>query len=135
MPDTQYRDSSLDRAVALLGPLEGRIMRALWSGTLQTLNVVRDIQALMPELAYTTVMTTLNRLSDKGILDVHRDVPQKAHPYSVAVTPDEFLQRTSRDEVAQIVERFGEAAIAAFAERLDGLSAEQLAHLRKLGHR
>jgi len=30
--------------------------------------VVRDVQALMPELAYTTVMTTLHRLAGKGML-------------------------------------------------------------------
>ena len=55
-------DGDLDRAVSLLGPLEGRIMRAVWTGQAAEAFVVRDVHALMPELAYTTVMTTLHRL-------------------------------------------------------------------------
>jgi penicillinase repressor len=58
----------VERAMALLGPLEGRVMRAVWTGEVAETFVVRDVQALMPKLAYTTVMTTLRRLADKGLL-------------------------------------------------------------------
>ena len=52
----------LNRALAILGPLEARIMRVIWSGEVGERFVVRDIQQQMSELAYTTIMTTVVRL-------------------------------------------------------------------------
>jgi predicted transcriptional regulator len=105
-------------------------MRAVWTGMVQEPFVVRDIQALMPELAYTTVMTTLNRMAEKGILRVDRVFQQRAHVYRAAGSPEEFLARESRTQLERVVERFGEAAVVAFAERL---SPEQRRRLRELG--
>ncbi len=124
--------SARERALGLLGPLERRIMREVWSETVAGEFVVRDVLDRMPELAYTTVMTTLNRLADKGMLAVTPVRGQRAHAYHVTTSPEEFLIRGSRDQVARVVEQFGDTAIAAFAERLDGLSTEQLTRLRKL---
>ena len=123
----------MDRALRLLGPLEGRIMRAIWTGAVREPFVVRDIQALMPELAYTTVMTTLNRLAEKGILRVKRVHRQRAHAYRATGSAEEFLARESKDQVERVVEQFGEAAMVAFVERLDCLSPEQLERLRGMG--
>jgi len=48
------------------GPLEVRVLEALWSrgGT----GTVREILDSFPGVAYTTVMTTLDRLFKKGVL-------------------------------------------------------------------
>lgn len=125
--------SPLDRALALLGPLEGRIMRIVWTERVSAPFVVRDVQALMPELAYTTVMTTLNRLAEKGLLAVQAVRGQRAHTYSAALDPESFVARVGRVQVDQVVEQFGVAAMAAFAERLSQLSPEQLRRLEELG--
>ena len=122
----------LERALGLLGPLEGRIMRLVWTGAVQQPFVVRDIQALMPELAYTTVMTTLNRLAEKGLLTVKHIRRQRAHAYRAAASPEEFVTRVSREQVERVLERFGDAAMAAFAERLHSLGPEQLERLKEL---
>ncbi len=105
--------SELDRAVALLGPLEGRIMRAVWTGQVPGVFVVRDVQALMPELAYTTVMTTLRRLAAKGVLAARAEPGRKAHRYRAAATPAGFLAAASAREAADVVDRYGEAAALA----------------------
>ena len=123
----------LERALGLLGPLEGRIMREVWTGAVPEPFVVRDVQSLMLELAYTTVMTTVNRLADKGLLRVQPVKGQRAHIYRMASNPEAFLARASREQVGQVVERFGEAAMAAFAEQLNRLSPEQLRRLEELG--
>lgn len=125
--------TALETSLGLLGPLEGRIMSEIWSKSVPDGFVVRDVQKLMPELAYTTVMTTLNRLVDKGLLDVKAIRGQRAHAYHVAAEPEQFVARTSRERVEQVVEQFGEAAIVAFAERLNRLSPEQLRRLQELG--
>jgi predicted transcriptional regulator len=124
--------SGLTAAVALLGPLEGRIMRAVWTAAVPAPFVVRDVQALMPELAYTTVMTTLNRLVDKGLLSSEQVTGQRAHRYRPTGTPAQFLAQASRRQADQLVDRYGEAALAAFATRLDALTPEQRQRLREL---
>ncbi|MGH3468235.1 MAG: BlaI/MecI/CopY family transcriptional regulator, partial [Thermocrispum sp.] len=119
----------LERAVALLGPLEGRIMRAVWKAEVSVPFVVREVQALMPELAYTTVMTTLARLAGKGLLINDAAGGRRAYQYRPAGTPTEFLSAASQREAADVVDRYGDAALAAFATQLDALTPEQRARL------
>jgi predicted transcriptional regulator len=51
---------------ATFGPLEIRVLEALWSRP--TPACVRDLQPQFPGVAYTTLMTTLDRLFRKGTL-------------------------------------------------------------------
>jgi predicted transcriptional regulator len=51
---------------SVFGPLEIRVLEALWS--LDAPACVRDIQPQFPGVAYTTLMTTLDRLFRKGTL-------------------------------------------------------------------
>jgi len=49
------------------GPLEWRVLEALWAhGAAAS---VRDLQPRFGDIAYTTLMTTLDRLHRKGVLD------------------------------------------------------------------
>jgi predicted transcriptional regulator len=128
--DVQDRD--IERAVALLGPLEGRMMCAVWTGQVTDAFVVRDVQALMPQLAYTTVMTTLRRLADKGLLTARAEPGRRAHEYRAAGTAADYLLRASHDEAAQFVARYGDAALSAFAARLADLTPEQRRRLEDL---
>lgn len=129
---TEMLDRDVERAMALLGPLEGRVMRAVWTGQVATTFVVRDVQALMPALAYTTVMTTLRRLADKGLLVAKAEPGRRAHEYSAAGTAAEYLIRASEQEVGQFVARYGDAALSAFAARLADLTPEQHRRLEGL---
>lgn len=129
----QSQATVLERALGVLGPLEGRIMHAVWSGTVGEPFIVRDVQALMPELAYTTVMTTLNRLADKGLLAVRAVRGRRAHEYQLALDPERFLARASREHVEQVVKQFGDAAMVAFAEQLGQLSPERRRRLEEMG--
>lgn len=52
------------------GPLEIRVLEALWAR--KTPACVRDIQPNFPGVAYTTLMTTLDRLFRKGTLVRHK---------------------------------------------------------------
>ena len=54
-----------------LGRLERQVMEAVWAGGRGS---VRDVQARLPRTsAYTTVMTTLDRLYKKGLLERERE--------------------------------------------------------------
>jgi predicted transcriptional regulator len=80
--------SPRDLAGRALGALERRAMDFVWSRGEVT---VRDAHAQFGEsVAYTTLMTTLDRLFKKGLL--HRRKVGRAFAYSAAVTRDELQQ-------------------------------------------
>jgi predicted transcriptional regulator len=72
-----------------LGHLEENIMRVLWDRGES--NVRGVTQSLPRRLAYTTVMTTLDRLFKKGFLS--RRKQSRAFFYSASLTPEEFSRR------------------------------------------
>jgi predicted transcriptional regulator len=59
------------------GPLELRILETIWSGERPV--TVRDLQPFFPRIAYTTLMTTLDRLHKKGVLE--RTKARRAYAY------------------------------------------------------
>ncbi len=110
-------------------------MRAVWAGSVPPAFTVRDIQEVTPELAYTTLMTTLSRLAEKGILTQHRLSHQRAFEYRPAGTPADFLAAASREQANRMLEQYGDAALAAFAAKLDDLPRSQRERLRKAAGR
>ena len=122
----------LDRALSLLGPLEGRIMRVVWSREVGDDFVVQDVREHMPELAYTTVMSTVARLADKGLLVENQVTGRRAYRYRASGTPTDFLTEAGRRQVREVLDTYGDVALAAFARHVDGLTARQRERLRKL---
>jgi len=71
---------------AALGPLERAVMEAMWRGGRLS---VREVQAqLVSPAAYTTVMTTLDRLFKKGL--VHREREGRAFLYTAVLERHEL---------------------------------------------
>lgn len=69
-----------------LGPLEARLLRALWRrGDATVRELVEDS---VIQTAYTTVMTTLDRLHKKGLLD--RVLDGRAFRYRPKQTEEEY---------------------------------------------
>jgi predicted transcriptional regulator len=71
---------------APLGRLEFELMQILWSRG--KCNVREVVQHLDRPLAYTTVMTTLDRLYKKGLLE--RLMPERAFVYSARFSREEW---------------------------------------------
>ena len=125
-------DPELTAALRLVGPLEGRIMRLVWAGRLSEPFTVRDVHTRLDDLAYTTVMTTVARLAEKGLLAVDEASHRRAYLYRLALAPADFLRRAGEEQVDDLIDRFGDVALAAFASRLNNLSPAQR---RRLGRR
>jgi predicted transcriptional regulator len=80
----------------VLGPLELQVMEVVW-GVAEC--SVRDVvEKLDSKLAYTTVMTTLDRLFKKGLLD--RRKFDRAFLYSPRLSSHEWERRRAGDLVA-----------------------------------
>jgi predicted transcriptional regulator len=79
-----------------LGPLEIAVMEILWERGES--NVHDVIEKLDRPLAYTTVMTTLDRLYKKGLLSRHKS--ERAFLYSTRQTRLEWEQKRAGEFVA-----------------------------------
>jgi predicted transcriptional regulator len=92
-------ESGDEQRRATLGRLEENIMRVLWN---RGESNVRDVtQSLPRRLAYTTVMTTLDRLFKKGLLS--RRKQSRAFYYSASMTPEEFSRRRLGDMICGLL--------------------------------
>lgn len=100
-----------------------------WSHDAVTVRDVVDALQSSRRSAYTTIMTVMNRLVDKGML--RRRPDQQSYRYSAAATKEAYLERTSRQAVSRFVEYFGDAAIAQFIDVLDDVDPKKVAELRR----
>ena len=85
-----------EASIQPLGPLEVAVMEVLWA---RGESAVRDVvDRLERSLAYTTVMTTLDRLFKKGLLD--RRKSERAFLYTPRLTRAEWEQKRAGNFVA-----------------------------------
>lgn len=88
-------------ASAALGPLERQVLEEAWRGEEIS---VRDVFVSFDErIAYTTLMTTLDRLYKKGLLS--RRKSGRAFLYSPRVTREEFEQGIAEDVIDGLLGR------------------------------
>lgn len=102
-----------------VGELEASVLAALWdSGELATPDVFNHV-GRPRGLAYTTILTVLQRLYRKGL--VSRRGEGKAHVYSAALSREQFSERRG-EFLAGAMIGLGSAGLSAFlaeARRLD----------------
>lgn len=79
-----------------LGPLELSVMEVVWR--VGACNVRDVVQQLDRALAYTTVMTTMDRLYKKGLLD--RSKCERAFLYSPRITKGHWERQRTDDLLA-----------------------------------
>ena len=85
---------------AVFGPLEIRVLQALWAR--QSPACVRDLQPDFPAVAYTTLMTTLDRLFRKGTLV--RSKSGRAFYYAPKVTREQLVSELAGSTFASILQ-------------------------------
>jgi len=90
-----------------LGPLETRLLELLWTRSGPA--TVRELQRTCPGLAYTTVMTTLDRLYRKRLLLRHRD--GRAFTYEPRCSRDELLSELVSGHVADLLGGSGRSTV------------------------
>ncbi|HLQ33615.1 MAG TPA: BlaI/MecI/CopY family transcriptional regulator [Chloroflexota bacterium] len=99
-----------------LGGLQAEIMELVWQRHPVTVRDVTTELAKTRAIAYTTVMTVMSRLAEKGLLRQQRD--QKSFVYEAAVSRDDFLASVSRDIVRDLLRDFGTVAVSQFVSEL-----------------
>lgn len=101
-----------------LGPLEAEVMRIVWRDSLRTVAEVTEKlnERRQKPLDYRTVLTVMSRLTKKKMLR-HRRKGNTYH-FSATASEDEFAARQGAAAVVDLMERWGQPAIAGMLDQL-----------------
>lgn len=112
------------------GSLEQAIMDIVWKKESATVrDVVESLQSSR-QIAYTTVMTVMNRLVAYTWLR-RSATPSGAFAYTPTHSREAYSRLATRQSVKQLIARYGDAALVQFMEQLDSLPAEKLSRLKR----
>ena len=116
----------------VLGPLAAAIVREVTArGEASVADVVEGLRRTQRrERAYTTIMTVMGRLHEKGVLG--RDRRGRQYFYRPAAPEAELIDRLSGVAVDRVVERYGAAALRHFAVKLGDLDPDTRRRLAAL---
>jgi predicted transcriptional regulator len=114
-----------------LGPLEREALEIIWQRSEAS---VRDIYLAFNErLAYTTLMTTLDRLHKKGLLNRRKE--GRAFFYSARYSPADFERGIARDVIDSLLGRSkggAEPLLACIVDAVSDRDRELLDELDRL---
>ena len=117
-----------------LHPLEAEVRQQLWHlGEANVRSVTDTLNEHHKHRAYTTIMTTMARLYEKGLLKRRRE--KKTDFYSPALSRAEYQEARAQGQVGALVEEFGDLALVHFARQMDSLDPKRREQLRRLARR
>ena len=109
-----------------LGPLEAEILQIVWE--LQTVTVKDVHERILAdpdrELAYTSVTTVLNRLTNKGWLAC--DKQERSFTWRPLISQQQAKAWQAYEQLNQFLAVGNPDVVAAFADNLDQASVEQI---------
>jgi BlaI family transcriptional regulator, penicillinase repressor len=119
-----------------LHELETEVMDAVWAGGEET--TVRQVMEELnggpsPDRAYTTFMTVMARLDDKGLLKRRRE--GKTDIYRPVMSREDYVAARAEAEVSALVDQFGDVALTQFARRMASLDPERRRELQRLARK
>ena len=118
---SRWRRAERDPLAAALGSLEREVMDVVWDGASFT---VRDVHAALSRpVAYTTVMTTLDRLFKKGF--VARTREGRAFVYTAARTRAEVEAAVASGVLGGLLSHGAGAAMPILSNLVDAVGAQQ----------
>jgi predicted transcriptional regulator len=113
-----------------LGELETAVMEVAWSLPTATAREVCDRLTGPRERAYTTIMTTMDRLFRKRLLSREKD--GQAWRYSPRLSRPAFERALADRLAAKILDTHGKTGLAAFVDAAARSDAELLENLARL---
>ena len=133
MPSGIYRKVAKPSEQGLgkfLGKLEFAIMEILWQSSPLTVRQVRERVSQERPLAYTTIMTVMGRLAEKGVLQ--RAKQGRAFIYRPTRSREELRADLAAGVSRALLADFGEVAVAQFVKQLESINPSALARLADL---
>ena len=112
--------------------LELRILKIIWERSPLTARQIRDaLAAGGRELAHTSVITTLQKMVDKGQVKQLDPVEGKAYRFAPRVTEKKVSQRMLGDLVTRVFDGSAEAVVLSLLD-VSEMDGDMLARLRRV---
>lgn len=118
-----------DGLVKVLGPLETDIMQIIWQDERSTVKKVHRKLSQQREIAYTTVMTTMSRLAEKGVLRRHRE--GLAYVYTPAITEADFVTMVVQQVLDGLLDDYSTTAIDYMIDYLARRNPKELRRIQQ----
>lgn len=113
-----------------LGELEKAIMGCVWRKGEATVRDVHNYVGKRRDLAYTTVMTVMTRMIEKGYL-CRTALKNGSYLYRPCYSKEEFYAKTSNALFAQLIRNLGSVAVAQFVDALEKVDPKQVKELER----
>ena len=114
----------------VLGDLEADIMELLWRDSPVSVRDVHERLAKKRSIAYTTVMTVMSRLAEKGLLQ--REQHGRAYLYVPVQSREEFCSDTIDAVMQGLLGGFGEPVLSHFVDTIGSRDTAKLDELLRL---
>lgn len=110
-------------------------MAEIWRlGEVNVRTVMDELNArAAKQRKYTTIMTIMSRLHDKGVLSRRRE--GKAHVYAPVLSLVQYSEARAQAQVTALVDEYGDVALVQFVKEMASLDPKRREQLRRLARR
>lgn len=122
----KFNERGLNR---FFGPLESKIMNILWDGSELTIKNVQQKLEQEKAVNFNTVMTVMNRLVDKGVLQKRTE--GRSSLYRPILSKDQFFETQSKELTHELIEEFGSLAVSQMLDVLEEVDQNLLEKLEQ----
>lgn len=115
----------------VLGELESEIMEIIWrQKDAVSVKDITEVLGKKRQIAYTTVMTIMARLTSKGVLV--RRLSGPSYLYRPKVTKEQFIARAVHGIFSSAVSTLGEEVLTHFVKEIQKISPKKRQQLLKV---
>lgn len=122
----RYDQIGLNR---FFGPLEAKIMDILWEGKEKSIKEVQQIIEKEKSINFNTVMTVMNRLLEKNLLE--KRVEGRTSLYKPIKTKEEFIEEQSKKLTENLLDEFGGVVVNHMLDSLTDVDQKLLEKLEQ----
>ena len=122
----KINESGLNR---FFGPLEAKIMDILWNDVEMTIKDVQQVLDKEKMTNFNTVMTVMNRLVDKGILQKRAE--GRSSLFKPVQSRVEFLSEQSKEMTTELMDEFGNVVVSHMLDALEDVDDDLVAKLEQ----
>ena len=127
---TMQQRNAVKKNGKVLGALEEAIMEVLWRKGSGTVREVCAVVGRRRDIAYTTVMTVMTRLTEKKVL-CRKELRDGSFLYTPCESREGFYAKASHTLFSEMVRSFGAVAVAQFVDVLEEVDPKQVEALRE----
>jgi len=114
------------------GPLEAKVMEILWASERTTIRDVQSILNYEEPLSFNTVMTVMNRLIEKGLLQKTSQGSGRGKVtfYEPLQSKEQFLSDQTKEVTQGLIREFGELVVGHMIDALDEVDPKLISKLQ-----